>query len=50
MKAEQSRQMARPAEALKPEILPSAAENAYLRIREGRFQRWMPLIAGLSIG
>jgi hypothetical protein len=40
--------MGGPAEALEPEVLPRLAEGTYLRIREGRFQRWLALIAGLS--
>ena len=40
--------MARPSETLEPEVLPRLAEDTYLRVREGRFQRWLALIAGLS--
>jgi len=35
-------------EALTPEVLTGELSRADLRIREGRFQRWLALIAGLS--
>jgi hypothetical protein len=36
------------AEAIEPEVLPRIAEEGDLHIREGRFQRWLSLVAGLS--
>jgi hypothetical protein len=33
---------------MEAEVLPPATEEAYLRIREGRFQRWLALVAGFS--
>lgn len=36
------------AEVLEPEVLPRLEREAYLSVREGRFQRWLALIAGLS--
>lgn len=36
------------AEYVRPEVLPRIAGEAMLRVREGRFQRWLSLIAGLS--
>jgi hypothetical protein len=33
---------------LDPEVLPRIAEEARLRIREGRFQRWLSLVAAFS--
>ena len=33
---------------LRPEVLPRLETEVYLRIREGRFQRWLALIAGFS--
>ncbi len=40
--------MAGPAKALEQHRPPRVLEGTYLRIREGRFQRWLALIAGLS--
>ncbi len=40
--------MATLAEYIRPEVLPRLAGEAMLRVREGRFQRWLALVAGLS--
>lgn len=40
--------MATLSEYIQPEVLPRFAGEALLRVREGRFQRWLSLVAGLS--
>lgn len=43
-----AQQAVEPVHSVRGEVLPPIAEEGYLRIREGRFQRWLALIAGLS--